>query len=502
MSGVNYYQLLGIHATATEGEIRRAYLRLSLLYHPDKRRIPDADADERYRSIQEAYETLTCPEKRCLYDFVGSFAALADLTSSPPVAMPIHASRHRRRGSAVPAADVSMGIWCRGSSGEALRSGGTSSSLASATRMSPCHSFSDETGRLSSSLGAPTGSSSSASGCLSATCNEPGGGGSIGIDGGGSPRGLPSLELIPPTQLDPNAPPPSSPPAATGGRSRGADFGGSGVGSSCSSLTSPGTLLGKRRVPGADGTQLQDLPPPAPWLAPDSHLPPSPPPVPQSHPIFSILSQSQPQPLVPPQPQLQPLAADPWVGSDICGSPSGRRVRSADVHHRLLLTLEEMYSGCVKQLRLARKVFRPAACMKLSAAAQQLPDQEDSAVPGGQQQQQLLLPRDGDLAGSSNNSSSVSQCAEELFRVVVQPGWREGTKVTFQGKGNELPCGSRGDMILVVVQATHGRYERRGNDLHIRVVVPLVDALTGGDTSITTLDGRTLVLKRGSACLQ
>ncbi|GIL67679.1 hypothetical protein Vafri_21012 [Volvox africanus] len=509
MSGVNYYQLLGIHATATEGEIRRAYLRLSLLYHPDKRRTPDADADERYRSIQEAYETLTCPEKRCLYDFVGSFAALAELTSSPPVAMPIRVSRHRRRGNAAHAADVSAGIWCPSSCGEALQSWDISSSLASATRMSPCHSFSDETGHLSSSLGATTGSSSSASGCLAATCNEPGGGGSSGIGGGGSSRGLPPLELNPSTQLESNAPPPSSPPAATCGSSLEGDFGGSGVGSSCSPFTSPGTLLGKRRVPGADGTQLPDSPPPAPWLAADSHLPSSPPPVPQSHLVHSHLPQSQSQPLVQPQPQLQPLAAVPWVGGDVCGSPSGRRVQSADVHHRLLLTLEEMYSGCVKQLRLARKVYKPAAAaaagLKLSSSVRQLPVQDDTSGEGGQQQ--LLLRRDGDLAGSNNSSSSSSSssscwCAEELFRVVVQPGWREGTKVTFQGKGNELPCGSRGDMILVVVQAAHGRYERRGNDLHITVAVPLVDALTGGDTAITTLDGRTLVLKLGPACLQ
>jgi DnaJ family protein B protein 4 len=76
----------------------------------------------------------------------------------------------------------------------------------------------------------------------------------------------------------------------------------------------------------------------------------------------------------------------------------------------------------------------------------------------------------------------------------VKPGWKEGTRVTFAGKGDETAPGMAADLAFVVKQQPHARFERRGNDLHTRVKLPLVTSLTGGNTSITMPDGRTLAL--------
>lgn len=80
---------------------------------------------------------------------------------------------------------------------------------------------------------------------------------------------------------------------------------------------------------------------------------------------------------------------------------------------------------------------------------------------------------------------------QEILQLQVKPGWKDGTKVTFAGKGDELaPGGPSADLVFTVKQQPHPRFERRGNDLHTVVQVPLVAALTGGQATVQLLDGR------------
>lgn len=91
---------------------------------------------------------------------------------------------------------------------------------------------------------------------------------------------------------------------------------------------------------------------------------------------------------------------------------------------------------------------------------------------------------------------------QEVLEVQVKPGWKEGTRVTFAGKGDETSPGTAADLVFVVKQQPHARFERRGNDLLVRVKLPLVTALTGGAVSVVMPDGRPLSLPISSLPVQ
>ena len=66
----DYYKILGLRRDVTEEEIRRAYRRQALLYHPDRNN-GNKESEERFKEIGEAYAVLGNRERRKEYDLVG-----------------------------------------------------------------------------------------------------------------------------------------------------------------------------------------------------------------------------------------------------------------------------------------------------------------------------------------------------------------------------------------------------------------------------------------------
>jgi molecular chaperone DnaJ len=65
----DFYSLLGVPRAATEAEIKKAYRKLAMQYHPDRN--SSADAEAKFKEITEAYEVLRDPQKRAAYDRYG-----------------------------------------------------------------------------------------------------------------------------------------------------------------------------------------------------------------------------------------------------------------------------------------------------------------------------------------------------------------------------------------------------------------------------------------------
>lgn len=69
MNNTEYYDRLGVSKDASQDEIKRAYRKMSKKYHPDINKEPGAE--EKYKEVQEAYETLSDDQKRAAYDQYG-----------------------------------------------------------------------------------------------------------------------------------------------------------------------------------------------------------------------------------------------------------------------------------------------------------------------------------------------------------------------------------------------------------------------------------------------
>src|SRR5690242_19781083 len=70
----DYYEVLGVSRTADDEELKLAYRKLALKYHPDKNPESRAEAEERFKEISEAYQILCDPQRRAQYDRFGHAA--------------------------------------------------------------------------------------------------------------------------------------------------------------------------------------------------------------------------------------------------------------------------------------------------------------------------------------------------------------------------------------------------------------------------------------------
>ena len=70
----DFYDLLGVSKQATDSEIKRAYRKMANKYHPDKNQ-GDSGAEAKFKEVSKAYETLSDPQKRRMYDQFGEQGA-------------------------------------------------------------------------------------------------------------------------------------------------------------------------------------------------------------------------------------------------------------------------------------------------------------------------------------------------------------------------------------------------------------------------------------------
>jgi curved DNA-binding protein len=79
----DYYGVLGVHRNASDAEIKKAYRKLAMQYHPDRNPGKEKWANEKFKEINEAYGVLGDPQKRRQYDQFGTAGNIGDIFGSP-----------------------------------------------------------------------------------------------------------------------------------------------------------------------------------------------------------------------------------------------------------------------------------------------------------------------------------------------------------------------------------------------------------------------------------
>ncbi len=122
---------------------------------------------------------------------------------------------------------------------------------------------------------------------------------------------------------------------------------------------------------------------------------------------------------------------------------SRRKKKKGDsVYYDINCTLEDLFYGSTKRFKITRKIFR------------------------------------NDRLEKEN----------EIISINIQPGWKEGTKITFEEKGDCLPNLDPGDVIFVIKELPHSIFRKDGSNLYITCNITLKEALMGFNRSLRTLD--------------
>ncbi|KAJ1421747.1 DnaJ domain containing protein [Sesbania bispinosa] len=72
--GMDYYNILKVNRNASDEDLKKAYKRLAMIWHPDKNPVNKSEAEAKFKRISEAYDVLSDPQKRQIYDLYGEEA--------------------------------------------------------------------------------------------------------------------------------------------------------------------------------------------------------------------------------------------------------------------------------------------------------------------------------------------------------------------------------------------------------------------------------------------
>jgi len=126
----------------------------------------------------------------------------------------------------------------------------------------------------------------------------------------------------------------------------------------------------------------------------------------------------------------------------------GGKTQDAPIERELYASLEELYLGCDKKMKISRHVM--------------------------------------------NEDGHTSSVRDKILSIRIKRGWKEGTRITFKEEGDQGPNTIPADIIYILKEKEHDLFKRDNDDLIYNAKIPLGKALVGCFVELPTLDGRLL----------
>ncbi|MEE6523584.1 hypothetical protein FKM82_022569, partial [Ascaphus truei] len=125
-----------------------------------------------------------------------------------------------------------------------------------------------------------------------------------------------------------------------------------------------------------------------------------------------------------------------------------RRKQDPPIIHELRVSLEEIYHGSTKRMRISRKRM--------------------------------------------NHDGRTARSEDKILTIEIKKGWKEGTKITFPKEGDENPGTIPADIVFVIKDKPHSYFQRDGSNIVCPLQISLREALCGCSISVPTLEGRSI----------
>jgi len=137
------------------------------------------------------------------------------------------------------------------------------------------------------------------------------------------------------------------------------------------------------------------------------------------------------------------------IGGHRAGGGQKEKHQDPPIEHDLYVTLEDINRGVTKRMKISRRVV---------------------------------------------NNDGTARKEEKVLTINVKPGWKSGTKITFQREGDQAPNKIPADIVFIIRDKPHPNFKREGSDLKHTCRISLKEALCGTRVDVPTLNGERLVV--------
>jgi len=172
------------------------------------------------------------------------------------------------------------------------------------------------------------------------------------------------------------------------------------------------------------------------------------------------------------------------------GRQQSRVKKGEPMVHPLKVTLEQLYKGATRSLRLTRKVIDRQRGVETCSACHGQGARIQTIRMGPMIQQ---VQKTCEVCGGTGQTFRQSK-QQETLDVHIPKGAPDQHKINFSEKADEIPDGEAGDVVFVLNEQPHAEFKRHGDDLYIERSISLTEALCGFKMELKALDGRTLII--------